>query len=434
MNGRTAPVNSGELLLPAFQVPYRIHYVMVCPESPLTEHVPECFQSPTLRRMSTLPKNVLQYLDPIGEYRSTLSYGRFSSYWLSIAYDHYFAENDMQRILESALVSVFFLNTTNEDCISVLRAFPYPKLVTSDDEGLLSRLRSDSDLSPITFKTEDEFCARIEAAILIACNMLTESGQNLIAEAIKQKLDQLPERKPPEDIRFTTFTPCRPNYMTLLQLLYPAHCDLVPSDTLEMSERVSHIVDSARQVADLVHKLNQFDQNGKSFKECRPPLVLVAPYHDPQRTNQDWKNRIKSAPADIRPIAESFIAAYLHEQDSNDYQYYMDDQDKAMAAPAGTRAALQVAAQRARYLDDVGFLHCSFQSSPYIRLPVKGRSLNTALSPFEPAEFQRRKDQHTIRRDIDSFGRKASSLFPPGVEEFIAEYAEQIVAFSDLPV
>lgn len=429
-----APMISREHLLPAFQMPYRVRYVLVCPRDQPTEHVPDCFAGPTMLRLAWLPKSIPQYLDPVGEYQNALWHGRFLSHWFGIAYDEDFAEVASEWYWESAMVAVFFVNTNREDCFSALRSLTCPLLVTSDDDAIIERLRSDSVLNQKTFLGLDEFRPLFESAVRDASVMLRQAGHESIAATIERKLGHSTEIQTPDDLRFTSFAPCRPNYMTMLQLLCAGRGEDTPVDDLMTEERVSHIVTSTKQVAGILRHLCDFEREGKSFDGFRPPLVLVAPYHDPRRTKTDVPKVIEGLTPEMRPTVDAFISARRYEQDSKDYRQYVSRHDKGAKSTDGLRAALSLAAERSRFLDDIGYLHCTFQCSPYLRLPVKGRSLNAELSPFSPAQFGQFKTDRKIRGKIDAFGRKAASLLPIGVEDLLGEYADQLVVISDLPV
>ena len=43
-------------LMPAFQLPWRILYLLICPRHEITFDVPECFRSGVLDRLAQLPK------------------------------------------------------------------------------------------------------------------------------------------------------------------------------------------------------------------------------------------------------------------------------------------------------------------------------------------------------------------------------------------
>jgi hypothetical protein len=353
---------------------------------------------------------------------------------LSIAYDNYFADVARAWYGDDAITTVFFLNTSRGDCLLALEALNCPFVVTSDDKEVLRRLKEHPLLRSKVFSTRGDFRSVFNLAILDSIRRLREAGHGTIAAEIEGKLEPANAIRPPDDMRFTSFAPCRPNYYSMIQLLCPGRANNIPVENVKPSERVVHLVQSVQDLMGLEHELSQFEISGKSFAGFRPPLILVAPYLGSGMANQFARSGTKGLSAAMQKMVRGFAAASRHEQNSTNYNVEFPTQSPATESPEGLIGAVGMAAKRVSFLDDIGYLHCSFQSSPYIRLPAKGRSLNEQLSAFAPQNYARRKNDKKVLGLINRFGAVAAAQFPPGVESFIDGYVDQMVAISDLPV
>lgn len=86
------------------------------------------------------------------------------------------------------------------------------------------------------------------------------------------------------------------------------------------------------------------------------------------------------------------------------------------------------------YLDNMGYLQSSFAASPYMRLPLKGRSLNRDLSLFSPENFKKRQHTSGLNRDLLRVGRSLGRNIPEAVAGELQEKIESLVALTDLPL
>ena len=94
---------------------------------------------------------------------------------------------------------------------------------------------------------------------------------------------------------------------------------------------------------------------------------------------------------------------------------------------------------RMRIFDLVGLLHCSMRFSPYLRLPVMGKNINSELSfvgikNIEKLATSPSKNK-SIRKAMETIGKKiASEALVPSTVEMLQKSVTQIVAMTDLPI
>lgn len=159
-----------------------------------------------------------------------------------------------------------------------------------------------------------------------------------------------------------------------------------------------------------------------------PPLIIVIPFQNPDL--KEYFNKTKA-----KQIAPGLLTALQMEQTENyinanvDVKHIRNEEDLIIA--------VEFVHLKTKYLDDMAFLHSSFNFSPVIRLPGQGKTLYRKLSFFRnessirlTASGNRRK----IFKTIQSFGKqlKIRTVSPKLAEKLQAEN-RQIVVISDLP-
>lgn len=154
------------------------------------------------------------------------------------------------------------------------------------------------------------------------------------------------------------------------------------------------------------------------------PLVLIAPYTNPDISaffNLDEN------------ITRSFLRVLKFEQEIN-YTINTTGQLDSDVLIYG----LTVLQKVNNYLDNIGYLHASFDFSPVVRLPLKGTSINRELSFFRPEIFGRHmieKNRKGLKKNIEKFGTIYQKMaISKELEKELIERNRQIVAITDLPI
>lgn len=87
----------------------------------------------------------------------------------------------------------------------------------------------------------------------------------------------------------------------------------------------------------------------------------------------------------------------------------------------------------------VAQLHCSIRFSPYLRLQIMGKNINSELSFVGIKHIERLatspSKNKNIRKVMEKIGKKMTDeILSPKAVEMLQEYSSQIVAMTDLPI
>lgn len=94
---------------------------------------------------------------------------------------------------------------------------------------------------------------------------------------------------------------------------------------------------------------------------------------------------------------------------------------------------------RMRHFDLVGLVHCSLRFSPYLRLPIMGKNINSELSFVGIKNIDKLakspSKNKSISKAMETIGKKmAKEALAPSVVEMLQKSVTQIVAMTDLPI
>lgn len=171
-------------------------------------------------------------------------------------------------------------------------------------------------------------------------------------------------------------------------------------------------------------KLGFSDQN-------YPPLLIAAPY-----TNIDVRELVKLVSKSSDEFKEAKKILELEQTSNYCHDFVKEEIGEDINMINYLIGLFHVG--RIDYLDIVANLHSSFRFSPYLRLPLIGKSINTELS-FVSAKNSSRltysKDQNAYDNAIHKVGGiLASKLLSPGCIGMLEKMPAQIVAITDLPI
>lgn len=159
-----------------------------------------------------------------------------------------------------------------------------------------------------------------------------------------------------------------------------------------------------------------------------PPIVIAAPY-----TTKDVRDLFKMMAKSEKPL-QSIDKVVEMEQTPN-YCYDVKVENDLRKIDDFIRL---FHVSRLDFLDIVANLHCSFRFSPYLRLPLLCKSLNTELS-FVSAKNNMQlaysKDRMAYNKAIHKVGETmAQKLLAPKTAKMLEKMPAQIVAMTDLPI
>lgn len=163
-----------------------------------------------------------------------------------------------------------------------------------------------------------------------------------------------------------------------------------------------------------------------------PPIVIAAPY-----TTKDVRDLFKLM-AKSEESMQAIDKVVELEQTPN-YCYDFSAESVGTTDFKKINAFIKLFhASRLDFLDIVANLHCSFHFSPYLRLPIICKSINTELSYVgakNNVQLAYSKDRMAYDKAIHKVGEiMAEKLLAPKTAKMLEKMPAQIVAMTDLPI
>lgn len=161
-----------------------------------------------------------------------------------------------------------------------------------------------------------------------------------------------------------------------------------------------------------------------------PPLVIAAPY-----TTKDVRDLFKLMSKEENEL-KAIDKVLEQEQTPN---YCFDTNVGAMGIGFDKmNSYMKLLVNRLDFLDFTASLHCSFKFSPYLRLPLVSKSVNTELSFVgvkNNVQLAYSKDRQAYDKAIHRVGETlAKKLLAPKTAKMLKAMPTQIVAMTDLPI
>lgn len=166
-----------------------------------------------------------------------------------------------------------------------------------------------------------------------------------------------------------------------------------------------------------------------------PPLIMTAPFNSPLLKKMYGVKKEDEVGA--RKIKKVICKILETEQTPNYIQDIVPDEieDELMGVmPLGE----SYFKRRMYFLDNAGYLHSSIKFSPYVRLPVVGKSIYSQLSTVGHNTGRQlivRGKVRKIHKKVKEIGGiLANKLLSPELQKTIKNRDSQIVAISDVPI
>lgn len=199
----------------------------------------------------------------------------------------------------------------------------------------------------------------------------------------------------------------------------------------ELLDQIANMYAIEYQIAHNIGHMNTFEDQFYS------PLIIAAPYNSIEmRKPFTLKSYVN---VQERKCAEMLNAVMNFDYTEN---YTVDIAEKDIP---NKDIVLYLAIQkqfvtpRMEFFDIVGLLHSSVRFSPYLRLPVLGKNINSELTFVNIKGVNKltdsKKANKSIRKVMERIGKKMADLvFSPSCQKMIHMRASQIVAMTDLPI
>lgn len=171
--------------------------------------------------------------------------------------------------------------------------------------------------------------------------------------------------------------------------------------------------------------------------QSRAPLVLAIPYTSIDMRKVERSSKMTQEESKMADFAENILGYYYTKNYTVwNNKCFVRTPEELFLFQSIQRAFIE---PRMRIFDLVGLLHCSMRFSPYLRLPVMGKNINSELSfvgikNIEKLATSPSKNK-SIRKAMETIGKKiASEALVPSTVEMLQKSVTQIVAMTDLPI
>ena len=180
------------------------------------------------------------------------------------------------------------------------------------------------------------------------------------------------------------------------------------------------------------------DPDKKTIEDqSRAPLVLAMPYTSIDMRKVERSSEMTQEESRKADFAEAILGYYYTKNYTvwNSKRFVKTPEDFLLFQSLQS-AFLE---PRMRLFDLVGLLHCSMRFSPYLRLPIMGKNINSELSfvgikNIEKLATSPSKNK-SIRKAMETIGKKiVSEALAPSTVEMLQKSVTQIVAMTDLPI
>jgi hypothetical protein len=409
--------------------PHQISYLLVGRHQNVGLPLPELLRNRCIHVTAGLPKSGLQVLDPQWYQRYHLDRNLAQPVRFGVVFDRDFPTWSAAIVGEAALLHVIYWASKDEAALHCLAQLRARLAIVPMVDGVKDDLfKAGIDHDRIV-EDSDAIYDLIEQEVI--AQLLSGSAHNFgdrIA-ANRKIAEEWREQAFPGVQR--PFNPLDVNRSQLRQLLGQFR------STFWQFEKERQLKERARAQAttfrSVIMTLFAIARNNGDTRLFRPPTAIFAfPSISPFLKDQ-LEKRIEKADKKLRPALKELVAFRLEEQDSSSFEFQIHAKDKEVVANALPIIIPDVASYT-RFFDDVGYLHASFQTSPYLRAALKGKSLAQHHSFFAPGTFPVTAKPQAILRRIRTFSDTLSAALDRGMHRTITGYPGSILGLSDLPL
>jgi CHAT domain len=374
----------------------------------------------SLDYLKFLPKNLYQLYDPLFYGVSEVNFLNYNPY--SIAF---YKRSDRELVLN-------LLKETQQLVVVLLEE-------SRSEDHELKQLIGSLNLKFVYFLNLEHDQNNDKSSIFNLLSQLTQDEAVFSHFGIIQERPRIFLSTPIEENELkyhTNFLPAKTNY-----LIYNNYVGNFGLPDLANDEDLKSITMKAAKEHNSFNRLNLFIEQCRAFDKLFTrlklfenfeqqrgqlnPMFFCLPFHNPD---------IEDFYADKSgPIFKKVMSALSVEQSSN----YMITASASDENYVYYGAGGQLLQERLRFLDSTCFLMSSFNFMPYIRLPIKGKSLYRELSFIAPKHFKRfatLKAQLKISETLQKIGTSISeSVLSNEFRTYLSGRNSQLISVTDLP-
>ena len=400
--------------------------------NPIATFPPTCMRHTMLYYLMSLPHNIPHYLEGCDYFQRILLSGIQSGLYVDFVFNDNIDDESFICSLTKGL-NVFLICTDDEDDlmemnISLSRVCPKNCLFWIDEQI------KDKFLMPNTVTSAEGFWNFLFGYSLSSMAAI----QQPLAVPLCCGSVKFPYFKP-GNITFFTLMSALGNWGLGTQLNVDDEAGKISDMTREAMANMQSDTRQERAV-ELISQLYALCQDAikglaftiTDFKDqFYPPLLIAAPY-----TTKDVRDLFKSMARNEEDL--KCVEKVVELEQTPNYCYDVNMAEFGCDLQKINSNIRFFQAERIDFLDIVASLHSSFRFSPYLRLPLIGKSINGDLS-FVSVQNSSRLAYSRNRQAYDKVIHKigntlASRLLAPNTIKMLEKVPSQIVAITDLPI
>lgn len=401
----------------------------------------ESIQHPILGYIGCLPQSMAQFIYGIEYYQLSKYYGLISGYRLIMVYPDITAEAIKSLLDLPKQPHVILLCTEEERIIET-----YTNLLKD---------YMNEDFVCLTSDEADNVC-KFPCTTLTRLSDIWKWFYDYANKNYEIDKSRLPFSVPCLDKSVydtgDVFSPTRTNTQTINSILgnwdysLPLTKDEILKRRLESSEaalnnttgfeRQNLLIEQITKIRLIENIAADLTKDIKFLEEhYRAPLILAAPYTSIEMRKLPEKDLLPEE----EKMAQNLEKIMGYHQTHNYTVAYDVTNLPEELYPAMKYVLNNFLIPRSTFFDFVAQLHCSIRFSPYLRLPIMGKNINSELSFVGIKHIERLatspNKNKNIRKVMEKIGKKMTDeMLSPEAVEMLQEYSSQIVAMTDLPI
>ncbi|WP_404785424.1 hypothetical protein [Altericista sp. CCNU0014] len=405
------------------------YYVIVERPDSIDYEIPKNLTLGYIDIIYDLPKSIIQVYDPLLWNLMSIKAGEYSNIEFNLIFDDY-ASKEYENIFNQKwkIIVIFLFSKSNlifDKINSLTRSF----LIYSDNKEIQSKIKKSENLSNKYFGDLNTFYGKITNFSLKELNVSHTkfmSHQKDRKEKVKEILKDL------DLVGEPGFLPCRSNIANIKQFIGIDCADLIEHIEIPFSGRVDSLIKTSLALNKLSEwiKTHEFLDLEKTLVNLpENTLIFIYPYFNP-KYKKIVETYIQDFKCDEKKKLQKFKSFRFLEQEIDNYTY------KAESTTLDDTVGHTLSIKQAylRYLDFVGYLHSTFNSSSYIRTPSRGATLNSFLSRLSPEQYKKSNSNLSTSKNINEIGKAISINCPKQYLDFIGSDIHCIFSISDLPL
>lgn len=423
-----------EITDPTYNV---IHYFVMLgrrtAHNPIATLPPICMRHDLLQYLTSLPHNVYHYLHGCDYFQRVLLSGAKSGLEVTFVFNDSIDEDPPLSIALSKGLNVFLICTDNDDELMEMN-ISLSRVCSKNCLFWIKEEKKNKFIMPRVVTREEEFW---DFLFDYSQPTMKDIDAPLCVPLCGGSVE-FPYFKP-ANITFFTLSSALGNWGVGTHINGQKEIECLKRKTQEaLSDmycwaRQERSVDILGQLYGLCRDaFNSQPEKTTGFSDQNyPPIVIAAPY-----TTKDVRDVFKLMAKSEASMQSIDKVVELEQTPNYCYDVLAEEVgDDILKTDSFIRL---FHASRLDFLDIVANLHCSFRFSPYLRLPIICKSINTELS-FVSAknnvQLAYSKDRMAYDKAIHKVGKTmAAKLLAPKTVKMLEKMPAQIVAMTDLPI